>query len=905
MSSEKSHRNPQHLHVQTGTGAFLGFWKPGVSILTSPPSFQPVVETDDLYALGAVIVMAAGLRFYRLNYPANAVSEEVSIGGMINRYLKGTFFINIEPPLVAMLYYYIAKLTGYNGSFVFEDLGQPYASRIFPYTALRGLNGILGTTSVILAYLTLKHCGVSRRSAFLGSTFVAIENSFVTQNRFILSQPILQFATVSSIYLWKRFQNTQNLTAKWFSLALLLSISLGMASSAGSAGVYTVLFVVLVSLYQLWWICGDPQIKIPRIITSLLVRLVVLTIFPLIIYILSCTMHLLLTPRSGDGDPYMSGAFQSYLIGNDLPSVPPNVTLGSFVTIRNMAVNGYLHSHNHFYPSGSYQQQVNLYGYRDINNVWMIELSTPADQQQNNNTILQPIFGEEFIRLLHVGTNRRLHSHNHKSPSDNDWEYEVSAYGADNYPGDLNDIWKLEIVTDLSEPGDSQIKWQTIKSVVRLRHMVSGCYLFVHRRKLPSWGFEQYEVTCAVQGIVKNSLWFVESNFHPKYNITANYVTYREPNMADKLLEYMETMAITKQDLEPEIQFQQPAWRLPFLPGAVQYVVLNGTQILLFGNVTIWYLSILAIVIYGLLKVVSLVALQRGFEFDQFRSALIRVDHEMGHLILAWAIHYLPAVLKINADISDYLPALYCSILAFTVLWDFVFTFIVRQWWIQHVTFSLVLFSASYSFFAYSPLVFGTEWDTDICESRQFFDWRFNCNLYSTGAYDVHNTLGVRSIIPDNTDSNEEPLILDYNEPGVYDALLRHLKARNFDQFPIIRKLYFNEKDQVESENQSKADHNEEFDSETETDQCRESEGKVDIKSSWEGKDHVSVDPKIEMAIKTQWARITPPPSLGNRTKDTTEEDSRQEDKQSSADDNNAPENNDEKSGSAGSALNE
>jgi hypothetical protein len=93
------------------------------------------------------------------------------------------------------------------------------------------------------------------------------------------------------------------------------------------------------------------------------------------------------------------------------------------------------------------------------------------------------------------------------------------------------------------------------------------------------------------------------------------------------------------------------------------------------------------------------------------------------------------------------------------------------------------------------------------------------------------------------------------------------LKPRNFDQFPSIKKLYFNKKDQVEeSDNQSKADHNKEFDSETETGQGQESERKVNVKSSGEGKDHVSVDPKNEMAIKTQWARITPPPSLGNRT---------------------------------------
>src|SRR5690606_34340331 len=102
------------------------------------------------------------------------------------------------------------------------------------------------------------------------------------------------------------------------------------------------------------------------------------------------------------------------------------------------------------------------------------------------------------VRLYHAVTDRRLHSHDVRPPiTEADWQFEVSAYGYKGFDGDANDIWRVEIIPSLSEKGVAQERVRTIHTKFKLVHVMTGCVLFSHKVKLPSWGFEQQEVTCA------------------------------------------------------------------------------------------------------------------------------------------------------------------------------------------------------------------------------------------------------------------------------------------------------------------------------------------------------------------------------------------------------------------------
>ena len=90
------------------------------------------------------------------------------------------------------------------------------------------------------------------------------------------------------------------------------------------------------------------------------------------------------------------------------------------------------------------------------------------------------------------------------------------AYGHKNFPGDINDVFRVEIIPHLSEGPLAKERVRTIQTKFKLIHIMTGCALFSHKVKLPEWGFEQQEVTCAKSGSLPNSVWYIESNEHPQ-----------------------------------------------------------------------------------------------------------------------------------------------------------------------------------------------------------------------------------------------------------------------------------------------------------------------------------------------------------------------------------------------------
>lgn len=98
--------------------------------------------------------------------------------------------------------------------------------------------------------------------------------------------------------------------------------------------------------------------------------------------------------------------------------------------------------------------------------------------------------------------------------SDVDFQQEVSGYGMANFAGDANDDWFVEIVKGDKRDPESWHKLKTLRTQFRLRHALTGCYLFSHKVKLPDWAYEQQEVTCNKNAVMANSLWYVETATH-------------------------------------------------------------------------------------------------------------------------------------------------------------------------------------------------------------------------------------------------------------------------------------------------------------------------------------------------------------------------------------------------------
>jgi len=231
-------------------------------------------------------------------------------------------------------------------------------------------------------------------------------------------------------------------------------------------------------------------------------------------------IHFLILENSGDGDGFMSAEFQHTLGGRGMADTYADVAIGSTITIRHVHTQGgYLHSHDHQYPTGSKQQQITLYPHRDGNNEWSIVNATSVGDPdfEWEKEPLKYISNSARVKLRHLSTSKHLHSHDFRPPvSDVDFQNEVSAYGMPGFAGDMNDDWILEIYDGHRSDPESYKRLRTLRTVFRLRHALQGCYLFSHKVKLPEWGFEQQEVTCNKNAVLANSLWIVETNTHTK-----------------------------------------------------------------------------------------------------------------------------------------------------------------------------------------------------------------------------------------------------------------------------------------------------------------------------------------------------------------------------------------------------
>jgi dolichyl-phosphate-mannose-protein mannosyltransferase len=369
----------------------------------------------------------------------------------------------------------------------------------------------------------------------------ASDNALVTQSRLILlDSPLIIFTAITALAFTSFTNQHEQGPSKafqpswWFWLATT-GVGLGATVSVKWVGLFTIAWVGSLTLVQLWVLLGDTRNVTPRLwFKHFFARLFCLVVIPVTFYMALFAIHFICLVNPGDGDGFMSSEFQATLNSKGMQDVPADVAYGSRISLRHWNTQGgYLHSHSHMYPGGSKQQQITLYPHKDENNVWIMENQTlpimPEDYNGPNLTSpkawdeMGPIFVEDgaVIKLYHLTTDRRLHSHDVRAPvTEADWQNEVSAYGYEGFEGDANDMFKIEIVKSHSDGAEAKKRVRTIQTKFRLVHIMTGCVLFSHKVKLPDWGFEQQEVTCARGGTLPNSIWYIEGNVHPKMDGT-------------------------------------------------------------------------------------------------------------------------------------------------------------------------------------------------------------------------------------------------------------------------------------------------------------------------------------------------------------------------------------------------
>ncbi|GLB45937.1 putative glycosyltransferase family 39 protein [Lyophyllum shimeji] len=662
-----------------------------------------------------VVLLAAGVRLFRLSKPNSVVFDEVHFGKFASKYIKTQYFVDVHPPLAKLLITLAAFVFGYDGQFDFKDIGKIYEH--VPYVAMRMVPATLGVATVPLAYLTLRALDCRATTALLATLFITFENGLVTQSRHILLDSPLIFFTALTIFLWCGFWNEDKhapFTTSWWTWLTLTGLSLGAVVSCKWVGLFTIATVGVSTVHQLWNLLGDLRVPPRLFVRHFMARAICLIVIPLVFYMAMFQIHFLILENSGD------------------------------VTLRHVNTQGgYLHSHVHTYPGGSKQQQITLYPHRDSNNDWRIfNASDDSGAFDWTSEPLSYITSGTRIKLLHLTTEKRLHSHDVRPPvSDVDFQNEVSAYGMPGFAGDANDDWYVEIEHGDRRDKESSKRLRTLRTVFRLRHALTGCYLFSHKVKLPEWGYEQQEVTCNKNAVRANSLWYIETSVHPNQPVDAEKVNYKLPGFFAKFLELQQVMWTTNAGLTDRHTYDSRPDAWPRLRRGINFWVKDHRQIYLIGNPMVWWLSTFAVVAYAAIRGFLILRAQRGYrDFDN--TKVVKYDSLCGFLFIGWSLHYFPFFLMARQlFLHHYFPALYFAVLLSCAAFDLVTSTLRPRVRLQIAAALAVL--AIWHFAHFSPLAYGNPWTKSKCVSAKWLKtWDFSCNDFLDD-YSQYNTIGL------------------------------------------------------------------------------------------------------------------------------------------------------------------
>lgn len=678
-------------------------------------------NSKDYMFLGAIAVLAVQIRL-QISQPNSVVFDEVHFGGFAKKYILGSYFMDVHPPLAKMLLAVVGLFSGFKGDFGFEKIGDEFPESV-PYVAMRLFPALLGVGTLFLCYMTLRTSGCKQIVCLLVSLLLLLENSFITISRFILLDSPLVFFIAATGYLMVKFEYSEPFSLGWYRSLIATGVGLGLSVSSKWVGLFTIVWCGIVCAGQMWFLIGDLKVSSRKLWSHAFLRAAVLLGVPVIIYIVSFKYHFDWLVNEGDGSAFMTSAFRASLNGNTIPTnIEANVGLGSVITIKHSEDRGgYLHSHSHYYPAGSKQQQITLYPHIDGNNNWIIEHYNDTTPDH-----FVPIHDGMKVRLRHEKTGKRLHSHDEKPPvSERDWQKEASCYGFDGFKGDANDDFVVEIVQKKTKDLASKLNVKALTTIFRLRHAMTGHYLFAGENKLPDWGFEQREVTTASQGARHLTYWYVETNTNTRINETIHeLVQYPKLSFWDKFVESHQVMWKVNSELTDHHPYQSDPTEWPILTRGISYWGKSAKNIYLLGNAPVWWATTFTVLSLLVFTGVQILRFQLGYPL----IGDFHFNYATAVYLGGWFCHYFPFYLMgRQLFLHHYLPAYYFGLLTLGQVLNGIFTN-KKGKYIAYGLFIALMGASTWFYMSYKPLIYGTEWTKGQCDSSKVMKWDYNCN---------------------------------------------------------------------------------------------------------------------------------------------------------------------------------
>ncbi|KAH3676304.1 hypothetical protein WICMUC_002100 [Wickerhamomyces mucosus] len=660
----------------------------------------------DFYSIASLFILTLSLRIFKISSIPAVIWDEIHVINFINRYIDGLYHNDVSPPLSKIIYTFVAYLLGYRGETVgLNRPGDSYIGEAFPFVGLRVFTVILSSLTVVVFYVTLRKSTVNFVISNLVSLLVIFENLITLESRIFVNDTLFLFALSLTVLTLKNFKLSEIFSKNWIKYLFLIGILLGLSISIKWVGVLTLVWVLALSLIDFLKISQDLTISNIQVFKHSASKLSSFIFLPILIYIGVFAIHILLTPNYHSDAALLSSEFQTQLDFNPLQNIPKYVTFGSTVTIRHEeSLGGFLHSHDYDYESGSRNQQVTAFDYKDINNEWVIEPNGPLSEDDDLR-----VKSFQQVKLRHKTTGKLLRVTDFKPPvSEQEYNFEVSCYGNSTFDGDEHDIFSIEFDGDYLKSMDTKFKLFNFKK---------SCTLLSHDFKLPEWGFGQQEVICITTPTFSRTLFRIEELSYPedhahdeKYKEQVSKV---EVSFFQKFIELNNLIYRLLTGLkDSRINSNGEQWIQN--EGNFTFYGKDGKALYLSGN------SLNFFTVLGGLVIASILVVR---QFFQPTKDLV-LEYELNELfsyILAFVIHL--AISK--GYLFNYLPSLYFGFLALGVLSQYFYNQLHKV-----VLISLIAL-ISFSFINYSkltPVTFGLVWSRDACSA---FNESLPCELYN------------------------------------------------------------------------------------------------------------------------------------------------------------------------------
>ncbi|KAH0566214.1 hypothetical protein GP486_000389 [Trichoglossum hirsutum] len=621
-----------------------------------------VGQWDYKLALAVVTLLAFVTRFWGIGHPDQVVFDEVHFG----KYLQRTYFFDVHPPFGKLLFALVGWFVGYDGHFLFDNIGDSYIDNKVPYVAFRALPALMGSLTVSMVFLIMWESGYSVPAALLAAGLVLFDNAHIGQTRLILLDATLVFAMSMSLLCYIRFFKLRHtpFSRKWWKWLLLTGVSLSCVISTKYVGVFTFFTIGSAVAIDLWGLLDinrrQGALSLFEFGKHFFARAVGLIVVPFFFYLFWFQVHFAILTRSGPGDDFMSPEFQETLSDNVMTLQSAGIEFYDTITIKHRETKAYLHSHPDRYPLryedgrvSSQGQQVTGYPHNDTNNHWQV---LPAEPFDVDGMLGQAVKNGDLIKLRHLVTNTILLSHDVASPY-YPTNQEFTTVSIEESDGDRHNDTLFELKIENGKAG------QPLKSMsghFKLIHHPTKVAMWTHTKPLPEWGFRQQEINGNKNTQQSSNIWFVEGI--PSLPPDSERLS-QEPRkikyipFLKKYFELQRAMFYHNNALTSSHPYASQPIQWPFLLRGVSFWTKDSTreQIYFLGNPLGWWLSSTVLAVFVGIIAADQLSCRRGVD---------ALDEP----------HYLPFYLMgRQLFLHHYLPAHLASALVMGAVLEFVF----------------------------------------------------------------------------------------------------------------------------------------------------------------------------------------------------------------------------------------